>query len=386
MKHLLPALVVVALGGLVTAAMAGDYHVGTTLVCSDCHVMHASKQHAAGAGDTTYTYPYAGTPTAKLLRAETVNNVCLGCHDGQTAIPDVFCDNSASAMTPNGRRAGALNAATNAFGINNVAPYAEEDGHSLFSEDLPPGNVGGTGAIGSNAALIGAEGLECTSCHGAHGNKYYRNMNGYRNATPPSYIPAQWQGIEVSYQIGGTPMDTAWVYEALPHNYDDANINYQEPDQTRSAYGEWCGVCHGNFHGAPGSTNIGPSGAEVRHPTAGVDMDSSTTAKWANPTTTNRLKVMSAAGHWTVSGSGTPRPNLASEQFTPSCFTCHKSHGNANPYGLIFVYTNASNGPAANGNAAAHITEEGNGGQYRDMCRNCHGQGTFPSGNPTNIQ
>jgi hypothetical protein len=383
MKRFHTALIVVALGSLATVAMAGDYHVGTTLVCSDCHVMHGSKQHTSGSADTTYTFPYAEGPYHKLLRGETVNNVCLGCHDGQTAIPDVLCDNSASALTPHGRRAGALNAATNAYGVNNTGSYTADDGHSLFSEDLPPGNVGGVGAVGSNAALIGAEGLECTSCHGAHGNKYYRNMNGYKStATPPTYIPAQWQGKEVTYQIGGTPMDTAWVYEALPHNYDDTNINYQEPDPNRSAYGEWCGTCHGSFHGKPGDTYIGPSGNEVRHPTAGVDMDSSTVKKWANSTAANRLKVMSKNGNWGVTSAAA----FAGEQFTPSCFTCHKSHGNQNPFGLVFVYTNASNGPAANGNAAAAITEEGNGGKLRDMCRNCHGQGTFPSGAPTNIQ
>jgi hypothetical protein len=254
MKRLLLSLTVVVAACLAIVATAGDYHVGTQLVCSDCHVMHGSKAHAAGAGDSTYAYPFAAGPYAKLLRGETVNNVCLGCHDGQTGVPDVLCDNSASGLTPNGRRAGALNAAANTFGINNSGSYVHEDGHSLFSEEVPPGNVGGTGAVGSNKALIVLEGLECTSCHGAHGNKYYRNMMGYTSAkNPPTYMPMQWKGIEVNYQIGGTPMDTAWVYEALPHNYDNANVNYQEPDPARSAYGEWCGVCHGTVHGKPGS-------------------------------------------------------------------------------------------------------------------------------------
>jgi len=32
------------------------------------------------------------------------------------------------------------------------------------------------------------------------------------------------------------------------------------------------------------------------------------------------------------------------------------------------------------------MTEEGDGGQYRDMCKNCHGMGRWPTGNPTNLQ
>ncbi len=366
MKRLMFALAVVALGGLATAAMAGDYHVGTTLVCSDCHVMHGSQSHANKDG-SVFNQPVGG-PYPYLLRGETVNNACLGCHDGRTDVPDVLGD-SPNPPT-NGRRAGALNIdPANAHGITITGSYTTGDGHTLFATDAPPGVVG--------TPPVSTEGLECSDCHRVHGDKYYRNLQGYPNTTPPSYIPAAWQNKEVTYEIGGTPTDTVWVYEALAHNYDDANVNYEEKDQTRSAYGEWCGTCHGNFHGAPSSSNISDAAGEiVRHPTAGVDMTSSNITGWKNTDPLHRLKVMDATGKW--DGTATT--------MTPSCFTCHKSHGNSNSFGLIYVLPNRSTGgPTPDPTRLATMTEQGDGGGTRDQCRNCHGQGSFPAGNPTNI-
>jgi hypothetical protein len=366
MKRLMLAVVVAALGGLTTVALAGDYHVGSQLICSDCHVMHGSAAHASADSNTIYINPVGG-PYSKLLRGETVNNTCLTCHDGRVDAPDVLCDSPNPPL--NGRSAGALNVdPANTQGLSNTGTYGAEDGHTLFSTTPPPGNTG--------TYPVSTEGLECTDCHGAHGNKYYRNMIGLAAGATSSFIPPEWAGKEVNYQIGGTPQDTAWVYEALPHNYDNDNVHYQEPDQTRSAYGEWCGTCHSNFHGAPGSANVGPAGDEIRHPTAGADFSLS---GWRNSNVVHRLKVMDASGQWATT---TP----TTTNMTPSCFTCHKSHGNNNKFGLVFILPNRlTNGPAPNPVRTAALSEEGDGGQLRDMCRNCHGMGSFPAGNPSNI-
>lgn len=370
MKRLMLAIVVVAACGLATMAVAGDYHVGSTLICSDCHVMHGQQSHANA--DTTNGVanlfnPVTGGPYPKLLRGETVTNACLGCHNGRTDVPDVL-GNSANPPV-DGRRAGALSAdPANTHGITNDDGYGTGHGHAVFSTTTPPGAVG--------TPPVSTEGLECSDCHRVHGDKYYRNLQGYGNTTPPSYIPAVWQNKQVTYEVGGTPTDTVWVYENLPHNYDDANVNYEEPDQTRSAYGEWCGTCHGNFHGntTAGSPIVDGSGEIVRHPTAGVELTSTT--GWKNSNAAHRLKLMDAAGKW----DGT------STNMTPSCFSCHKAHGNKNSFGLIYVIPNrTTGGPGADPTRLASMTEEGDGGHLRDMCRNCHSQGSFPAGNPTNI-
>jgi len=381
MKRLVVLLVAAAaMVCAATIAIAGDYHVGRSLICSDCHIAHGSQKHGyATDADTTWLGPHtADPPYAKLLRGETVNNACLSCHDGKSNIPDVL---QAGTNPPvHGRSAGALNVPTGGgHGYATVDPYTQGDGHTLWSLDAPPGAT-------ASAPPIGAEGLECVDCHLAHGGKYFRNMMGAPSTSTATYINSVWYGKEISYEIGATPSAnpaTVWVLEKTAHSYDNDNVQYLEVDQTRSAYGEWCGTCHGNFHGNLTSTNIEVGGEVVRHPTAGVDMSSSTVTSWKNTDATHRLKVMDKAGAW---AAGT------STDMTPSCFTCHKSHGDANKFGLIFVLPSASSSAPTGSDPTlidptrlATMTEQGDGGQYRDMCRNCHGMGRWPTGNPTNI-
>ena len=377
-----------AMIGFANLAIAGDYHVGRTLVCSDCHIAHGSQSHeytsdnpAAWLGPHTSDPPYP-----KLLRGETFSNACLNCHDGEAGTPDVL--QAPTDVLTHGRSAGALNVPNGGeHGYAQVAPYSQGDGHTLWSTATPPGF---TNPAGTGPPLISADGLQCTDCHRAHGAKYFRNMMGDVATSTATYINSTWRTKEVTYEIGAAPSTnpaSVWVLEKTPHNYDNDNVQYTEVNQTDSEYGEWCSNCHGNFHGNTTSTNIEVAGEVVRHPTAGVDMVSGTTpfTSWANTDPTRRLKVMSASGAWATTAAAMPT------DMTPSCFTCHKSHGNANKFGLIFVMPNASSSAPAGSDpslidpVATAMTEEGTGGQYRDMCRNCHGMGRWPTGNPTNI-
>jgi hypothetical protein len=95
----------------------------------------------------------------------------------------------------------------------------------------------------------------------------------------------------------------------------------------------------------------------LRHPTSDVNIGQN--ASYISSLTqfnshTNSVKVMSPSGSWTL-------PIAAGA--TPSCFSCHKSHGNKNGFGLIYM--------AGSGT----VTEEGDGGVYKDLCRQCHTQG-----------
>jgi len=67
------------------------------------------------------------------------------------------------------------------------------------------------------------------------------------------------------------------------------------------------------------------------------------------------VQVMSASGVWD--------PPAADN--TPSCMSCHKSHGNQNAFGLIYM------------SGTGTVTEEGdvNGTQSKDLCKQCHVQG-----------
>ena len=107
---------------------------------------------------------------------------------------------------------------------------------------------------------------------------------------------------------------------------------------------------------ASASTNATPW---KRHPTADVNIgESGTSTTYISSlarynTVTNKVKVMDSQGTWL--GTNTT--------LTPSCFSCHKAHGNKNPFGLIFM------------NGTGTRTEEGDGGAYKDLCRQCHSEG-----------
>lgn len=348
MKRLLVLVAVALVAGLAGIATAGDYHVGSTLVCSDCHVMHGQQSHGyteglppgAPAGFFNPIGPAA--PYDRLLRND-VNTLCLGCHDNKDFAPDVFGTDVNS--TPNGGRlAGALNA--DPTKRPNDAGYVETDGHTLFSMSLPPGQAA---VAGVTAWVPGTNGLGCSDCHSVHGDAYYRNM---RTSTRTTSL---WFGSAVRYAIGTNNTASADVFERIPQEYDLTNVDYNRPDMAKSYYADFCKKCHTLFHGLPTDPNMNGT----RHPTGGQSMTSSYITRWAGAT--NKVKVQSALGVW----DGTD-PNTA-----PSCFTCHKSHGNMNNFGLVFMEGHG-----------ATVTEEGDGGQMRDTCKQCHSQGDFPAGNP----
>ncbi len=342
MKRVISLLAACALLSIALPALAGDYHSGTSLICSDCHVAHFSQSHALSG--PIVPFGPAG-PYEFLLRNE-VNDLCLTCHNGQPFAPDVFGVNGGAARN---RLAGGLNAAPGHMA--NDAGYSADDGHTLWSTATAPGGTF------SHAT----DGLECVDCHSQHGQTptQYRNL---KSSTSPS---DKFFGKTVTYAIGVQDL-TKDVFERSAASYAEADVDYNEPNTTKSAYGAWCASCHTNFHGSGGDANMGSvSGGDattatpwLRHPQADVNIGAhasyiSSLSQFSNHT--NRVKVMDSQGIWTgLAGDNT---------VTPSCFSCHKSHGNQNSFGLIFM------------KGTGTVTEEGDGGVYKDLCRQCHVQG-----------
>src|SRR5512142_162546 len=166
--------------------LAGEWHAGTTNVCTDCHTMHFSMQHDwTGAATSTTVKPdgnwlSTSGPNQFLLKAP-ANQLCLGCHDGQTFAPDVLGVN-VNASPTQGRQAGALNEA--ALG----APYDQYKGHTLGSTNVPPGfNPTGAG-VPTSQQYDATGGLECISCHLQHGSAtVYRNLGPRTADFQPTY-------------------------------------------------------------------------------------------------------------------------------------------------------------------------------------------------------
>ena len=348
---MLHAGVLVAVVALASVSFAGDFHMNSTLICSDCHVMHYSQTHGYNAnGSGNFAQLGADGPYEFLLRND-INNLCLGCHDGQSWAPDVFEGHTNGYV----RQAGALNE----LGGNGLYPAAT--GHTLNSTAVAPGGT-----------FSNPDGLECTNCHSPHGrasgiptgitNGGYRNL--FVSGTP-----------SISYSrldVDGSNNLALWVFEDASsgtnaNHYGYNHITFNEPTATASAYAALCKACHTNFHGDMGGAEIGgvavTGGWEEfhRHPASSVNIGAlggghSSLSRFAGKV--NQVAAMSPAGKRAGTFLSTDT------DLTPSCMSCHKGHGNQNAFGLIYMLGTGT------------VTEQGDAGvDARNLCRQCHGMG-----------
>jgi hypothetical protein len=298
---------------LAASAGAGDYHVGATSACGDCHRNGTS------------------------ISRQDVNGICLSCH-GATATdaPAVLATN------PSGlpRQGGAL---------NGMGGLPNGTGHTLGSSDPAPGGTW----------IPGVGGLICTDCHAAHGDPLQ-----FRNLLPRPGTAST--DLRITYSSGPANDRTkdVWVgsSQMMPGRYAAANVRFNQPDTTQSAYAAWCQGCHTLFHGAAGASNMGGmfGGAVgrpwVRHPTVGVAVGArggrhSSYTRYAS--LGNRVPTLSPSGSWPASDNAV------------SCMSCHKGHGNRNPFALLYM------------SGQGQLTEEGDtgGGKYIFLCQQCHTEG-----------
>jgi hypothetical protein len=355
----------------VTLAYAGDYHIAGSLKCPQCHVSHGQQQHSYLPAQAHTTEIGAGAPYGNLLRNK-VNDLCLSCHDtridGHNS--DVFCGTTVAEV----RQGGALNIADGAASEwTNETDYSQTDGHSLYSTDVAPGGT-----------WRNPEGLNCADCHMPHGHV----ATQYRNLWTSEQSGDKFFHKTITYQQGGATIDKSKdVYETARLGQKVEEVWFNEPFQTTSAYAEWCKSCHTNFHGTSGGSEVGgQSGGWTfgspgwkRHPNADVNIGHLANADYVSSLTryqglTNKVKVMSNSAT-TVAAWAT------ATDVTPSCFSCHKGHGNKNGFGLIMM---AGTGTVSEEGDATGLNAYIDSNPDRIMaptplCQQCHIQGVAPA-------
>jgi hypothetical protein len=180
-------------------ASAGNWHYGSSAVCSDCHTQHNSAEGQPMRTDNV------AEAAPLLLRRGTPMELCLSCHDGgNPAAPDIIAPTAGVTETPGGAFPGSnANAEPNAHDLNGDAPV------------VPPGGT---------VAMV----LICTTCHDPHGNDNYRNLR-----TDPTRTNALPLAVMVTERVSANGTNPAAVY--VP-----ANVIY------RSGISSWCASCHGN--------------------------------------------------------------------------------------------------------------------------------------------
>lgn len=325
---------------------AGDYHERGTLDCSECHVMHSGPP-LPGSGAA------AERQAGALLRTD-VNQLCLSCHDGSARATDVLGRNQGRAPG-DVRQAGFLNA------LGRVGLPAT--GHTLDSLESAPGSDPPWSPEDENGP---GHGLNCINCHAPHGSE--PGAPAYRNLRSDAGNNRPGEGL-VTYNAGRSTTNdlTRDVYVRRALSYDEAMVDFNEPDRRDSAMARFCAGCHDRFHGLPGTdANIGgrPNGsglsAFVRHPSSGVDLGA-LGGDWSRSEAylshRNRVKVLSSTGSWDSPG----------DDLTPTCISCHKAHGNDNAFGLIF----------RSGSGALSENGDSQGRALEDLCRQCHPASPF---------
>jgi hypothetical protein len=302
---------------LTNSCFANELHTEhEDLQCSDCHTMHYSE------GGQPVTTPsgesYAG-PSEYLIRADSINLLCLSCHDSGTGGTNggPVVRGVAAYESSVLKRAGGF--------FQRTMGIAAHKGHSLgvLNETAP----------GSNPPVRFSSGLTCVSCHDPHGNDNYRSLKtSVGNGT----------NLKVSY-INGVYSRQSSIFQNVLQpaslHYSTGNIRYTR-DDNEDGLSHWCQGCHSDIHSPLGRFNSRSlihqtysGSSEFYHPTMGVTMSQAMMNRlidvsgWFNKYA-SRVPVVSPSNQ--IPGTSMNSDNQV------GCMTCHKAHGSNNKAGLIY--------------------------------------------------
>ncbi len=422
-----------------TTALAGSYHRGTSLICSDCHTMHASRSHKFGGTGSVGTDAFISRTNANptnlnpwvpndggingnryLLMAGTPNDTCLACHDGTAGVPDVV------GVSVNGgfRAAGQ----TNLLGSGN-----EQHGHTIdidLATNPPPGwtawRAGQASNVWTNSPANGFDAeFACDDCHAVHGNAAYRNLANGRGRVAGNF---GWTGNWSAGYTWGLAPTYAWNATApaagmlVPARFDvdvvvvpsgKAVGNINQGDQYDARLVSYA-VANNDVSTSQYVAAFNATNGTVKYYTAGAfaaDQNNVTTGK-------NKMNGFCGACHGNFHGNSAVNTGLTPEKFKkhpttgvsmntssliapaaqlavkpifsgattfePGCLSCHRAHGTTSMFGLVLPGDKALGGATwanldtdyENGDSA------GPNATVRFLCQTCHGQGRTGAQDP----
>lgn len=293
-------------------ALAGEWHVGGSLRCGDCHLQHSTDKGQ----------PLPGGPYSYLLKKTTVNELCLSCHDGSDpTAPDVLIPVAMYSGTPAGQ---------SAAGPLESSGMISSHGHSLDQPVPVPLSTGGQPMS-----------LTCASCHAVHGNANFRNL--LEDPAGTGEVNTLVIGAELFQEFA--PEDPPSASGSIAA-YQADNVAYVK------GFSAWCSSCHDQLRTVPMSTL--PSHFSAHPSDVPLNM-------YVPEAHTDPLHWVGGVGEGfitgSVPGSGVRRvpyesPNaldlVSARTIRQSdevfCLSCHASHGSEFGHALRWPYVEG--GPA----------------------------------------
>jgi predicted CXXCH cytochrome family protein len=303
-----------------TRAFGGyvPYHNGDTLICSDCHTMHASAEHGY-AGQAADFPPVSGPSGPMLLKRVDPIDLCLACHDGMPGIPDVLGDD------------------INGLAERSAGLFADPDvlsfrGHNL-GRGLPMGSAhlqqlcfrchfGGQMATAT---------VTCVDCHNPHGNNRVRNL--------------QWAS-----DPGGEPEFVLLMRPGVTdlQKYERTNVAYGYVGATAREVSNMCIDCHHSFFDDASHVYTKPGGMVHwgRHPNFNSEWGAFTNISQGSATgSTDPAHWLAGIGSGFGATARVPFVAAGAASFDAAtivdpatngvfCLSCHNAHGSAHPFGL----------------------------------------------------